>query len=70
MSKKERALKIIAELTNTIAQASDDEIGDLLMLVKVKGDYLRFSTKLDDSVVVIGFLETLKHDILKRASGG
>jgi len=70
MNKKERTLKVIKELTDTIAQVSDDEIGDLVMLVKVKEDYLRFSTKIDDTVGLVGFLETLKHDILKRASGG
>lgn len=70
MSKKESTLKVIKELTETVSSAKDEDLGDLVMLVKVKGQYIRFSTTIDDTVGLVGFLETLKHDVLRRASGG
>jgi len=69
MSKKESTLKVIKELTETVSSAKDEDLGDLVMLIKVKGQYVRFSTKIDDTVGLVGFLETLKHDVLRRASG-
>lgn len=69
MSKKESTLKVIKELTETVSSAQDEDLGDLVMLIKVKGQYVRFSTKIDDTVGLVGFLETLKHDVLRRASG-
>ena len=69
MSKKETTLKVIKELTETVSSAKDEDLGDLVMLIKVKGQYVRFSTKIDDTVGLVGFLETLKHDVLRRASG-
>lgn len=69
MSKRESTLKVIKELTETVSSAKDEELGDLIILVKVKGQYVRFSTKIDDTVGLVGFLETLKYDVLRRASG-
>ncbi len=69
MSKKESTLKVIKELTETVSSTNDADLGDLVILVKVKGKYVRFSTKIDDTVNLVGFIETLKHDILRRAAG-
>ncbi len=60
---------VIKELNETVSATNDADLGDLVILVKVKGRYVRFSTKIDDTVGVVGFIETLKHDILRRASG-
>lgn len=69
MSKKENTLKVIKELTETISSTNEADLGDLVALVKVKGQYVRFSTKIDDTVGLVGFIETLKHDVLRRAAG-
>ena len=68
MSKKESALKIIKELTEEITEANDEDVGDVVVLLKIKGQYVRYSTKIDDTLKLVGFVETLKHDVLKRMS--
>ncbi|MEK9694277.1 MAG: hypothetical protein VW270_00855 [Candidatus Poseidoniales archaeon] len=68
MSKKESALKVIKELTEEITEANDEDVGDVVVLLKIKGQYVRYSTKIDDTLKLVGFVETLKHDVLKRMS--
>jgi len=69
MSKKESTLKVIKELTELVSSTEESDLGSLVALVKIKGSYVRFSTKIDDTVNLVGFIETLKHDVLRRASG-
>ena len=68
MSKKESALKVIKELTEEITEANDEDVGDVVVLLKIKGQYVRYSTKIDDTLKLVGFVEPLKHDVLKRMS--
>ena len=68
MSKKESALKVIKELTEEITEANDEDVGDVVVLLKIKGQYVRYSTKIDDTLKLVGFVETLKHHVLKRMS--
>ena len=68
MSKKESALKVIKELTEEITEANDEDVGDVVVLLKIKGQYVRYSTKIDDTLKLVGFVETIKHDVLKRMS--
>ena len=68
MSKKESALKVIKELTEEITETNDEDVGDVVVLLKIKGQYVRYSTKIDDTLKLVGFVETLKHDVLKRMS--
>ena len=68
MGKKESALKVIKELTEEITEANDEDVGDVVVLLKIKGQYVRYSTKIDDTLKLVGFVETLKHDVLKRMS--
>lgn len=69
MNRKRSTLKVIKELTETVTSTNDVDLGDMVILIKIKSKYLRFSTKVDDTVGLVGFIETLKHDILRRAAG-
>ena len=68
MNRKKSTLRI-KELTETVTSTNDVDLGDMVILIKIKSKYLRFSTKVDDTVGLVGFIETLKHDILRRAAG-
>ena len=61
-------MKVIKELTEEITEANDEDVGDVVVLLKIKGQYVRYSTKIDDTLKLVGFVETLKHDVLKRMS--
>ena len=41
---------------------------ELLVMVKLDGEYVRFSSMLENSTETIAILEMLKHDIIKRMS--
>lgn len=56
------------ELLQAITQHVEDNENttNMLVLVKVNGEYLRYTTSLDNAIEVIGQLELAKFDTLKR----
>jgi hypothetical protein len=56
------------ELLQAITQHVEDNENttNMLVLVKVNGEYLRYTTSIDNAIEVIGQLELAKYDTLKR----
>ena len=45
MNRKKSTLRVIKELTETVTSTNDVDLGDMVILIKIKSKYLRFSTK-------------------------
>ena len=41
-------------------------IGDMTMLIKIDGEYIRFSSSIDDIMAVVAQYELAKFDALRR----
>lgn len=65
-NKKQRILEILSKVSNAVKENSTAE--ELLVMVKLDGEYVRFSSLLDNSTETIAILEMLKHDIIRRMS--
>jgi len=52
------------------AESKDKKTEGALILLKVDGKYLRYSTGIDNALDEVAQLELLKHDILRRMLGG
>ena len=63
-------LKRILEILDKVSTAvkEDPSAEELLVMVKLGGEYVRFSSMLENSTETIAILEMLKHDIIKRMS--
>lgn len=64
--KKVRVLEILGKVQTAIQETVTVE--EVLVMVKLDGEYVRFSSILDDSTETIAILEMLKHDIIRRMS--
>ncbi|MAJ62392.1 MAG: hypothetical protein CL556_00190 [Alphaproteobacteria bacterium] len=64
--KKVRVLEILGKVQTAIQETATVE--EVLVMVKLDGEYVRFSSILDDSTETIAILEMLKHDIIRRMS--
>ena len=65
-NKKQRILEILDKVSNAVKENPSAE--ELLVMVKLDGEYVRFSSMLESSTETIAILEMLKHDIIKRMS--
>ena len=65
-NKKQRILEILGKVSNAVKENPSAE--ELLVMVKLDGEYVRFSSMLESSTETIAILEMLKHDIIKRMS--
>ena len=65
-NKKQRVLEILDKVSDAVKENPSAE--ELLVMVKLDGEYVRFSSILEDSTETIAILEMLKHDIIKRMS--
>ena len=62
-SKKE----LLEGLKNVIEEIKEaDTAESMLVMVKLNGNYVRFSSQLSDTMALIAQLELLKFDIMKR----
>ena len=66
MNKKQRILEILDKVSTAVDE--DPSAEELLVMVKLGGEYVRFSSMLESSTETIAILEMLKHDIIKRMS--
>jgi len=64
--KKVRVLEILGKVQTAIQETATVE--EVLVMVKLDGEYVRFSSILDNSTETIAILEMLKHDIIRRMS--
>ena len=64
--KKVRVLEILGKVQTAIQETATVE--EVLVMVKLDGEYVRFSSMLDNSTETIAILEMLKHDIIRRMS--
>jgi len=64
--KKVRVLEILGKVQTAIQETATVE--EVLVMVKLDGEYVRFSSLLDNSTETIAILEMLKHDIIRRMS--
>ena len=61
---REELLYGLDEVKSAIEEA--DRAESMLVMVKLDGNYVRFSSKISDTMALIAQLEILKFDILKR----
>ena len=64
--KKVRVLEILGKVQTAIQETATVE--EVLVMVKLDGEYVRFSSILDNSTETIAILEMLTHDIIRRLS--
>ena len=64
--KKVRVLEILGKVQTAIQETATVE--EVLVMVKLDGEYVRVSSLLDNSIETIAILEMLKHDIIRRMS--
>ena len=64
--KKQRILDILSKVSSAVKENPTAE--ELLVMVKLDGEYVRFSSLLESSTETIAILEMLKHDIIRRMS--
>ena len=65
-NKKQRILEILDKVSNAVKENPSAE--ELLVMVKLGGEYVRFSSMLESSTETIAILEMHMHDIIKRMS--
>lgn len=58
------ALELLQAITQHVEE--NENSTNMLVLVKVNGEYLRYTTSMDNAIEVIGQLELAKYDTLKR----
>jgi len=64
--KKQRILEILSKVSTAVKENPTAE--ELLVMVKLDGEYVRFSSILENSTETVAILEMLKYDIMKRMS--
>ena len=65
-NKKQRILEILDKVSTAVKE--DPSAEEVLVVVKLGGEYVRFSSILDNSTETVAILEMLKYDIMKRMS--
>jgi hypothetical protein len=61
---KEELVEGLDEVRKAIDEADTAE--SMIVMVKLNGNYVRFSSKINDTMSLIAQLELLKYDIMKR----
>ena len=61
---KKELLEGLAEVKEQIQKADTAE--SMVLMVKLNGDYVRFSTSIGNTMDLVAQLELLKYDIIKR----
>lgn len=61
---KKELLKGLAEVKEQIQKADTAE--SMVLMVKLNGDYVRFSTSIGNTMDLVAQLELLKYDVIKR----
>ena len=58
----------LIDVLGKVKEAIDEtvHVQEVLVMVNLDGEYVRFSTMLNDSMNMIATLELLKHDIVRR----
>jgi len=64
--KKQRILEILSKVSDAVKENPTAE--ELLVMVKLDGEYVRFSSILENSTETVAILEMLKYDIIRRMS--
>ena len=65
-NKKQRILEILGKVSDAVKENPSAE--EVLVMVKLDGEYVRFSSILDNSTETVAILEMLKYDIMRRMS--
>ena len=65
---KEELMEGLEEVKTAIDEADTAE--SMIVMVKLNGNYVRFSSKINDTMSLIAQLELLKYDIIKRMKKG
>ena len=65
---KEELVEGLDEVRKAIDEADTAE--SMIVMVKLNGNYVRFSSKINDTMSLIAQLELLKYDIIKRMKKG
>ena len=65
-NKKQRILEILDKVSTAVKE--DPSAEELLVMVKLGGEYVRFSSILENSTETVAILEMLKYDIMRRMS--
>ena len=65
-NKKQRILEILDKVSTAVKE--DPSAEEVLVMVKLGGEYVRFSSMLENSTETVAILEMLKYDIMKRMS--
>ena len=65
-NKKQRILEILDKVSTAVKE--DPSAEEVLVMVKLGGEYVRFSSILENSTETVAILEMLKYDIMKRMS--
>jgi hypothetical protein len=56
-------------LDSAMSKVNEDGAESILILLKSDGRYVRYSTSIDDVASVLGQLEIIKADVLRRMQG-
>ena len=65
-NKKQRILEILGKVSDAVKENPSAE--EVLVMVKLDGEDVRFSSILDNSTETVAILEMLKYDIMRRMS--
>lgn len=65
-NKKQRILEILDKVSTAVKE--DPSAEEVLVMVKLGGEYVRFSSILENSTETVAILEMLKYDIMRRMS--
>jgi hypothetical protein len=64
--KRDEIKRVLAEVQGAVDKS--EVIGDMLIMLKVDGGFVRYSTSIEDTMALVAHLELLKHDVLRRMS--
>lgn len=64
---KKNALDVLKDVEQAVNES--DKVGDIVVMLNIDGAYVRFSSKINDTMGLISFLELMKHDCLRRMTG-
>ena len=62
-AKQDSVSKVLDTAVEVISR--EEHVEDLFIMVKIDGEYVRFSSVLNDSSKMIAFLEIIKHNLLQ-----
>ena len=65
-NKKQRILEILDKVSTAVKE--DPSAEEVLVMVKLGGEYVRFSSILENSTETVAILEMQKYDIMRRMS--